>query len=291
MIAHVGTSPRVLLIEDDDILANLLQAKLEQSGCIVDLVKDGEDGLKSLLDAARQKTDVVLLDMVRPSRSGLDILEALHKEHMIPALPVIVVSNSGQPVDIERAKKLGVRDWLVKAEIEPDEILAKVKSVASEMKKEPDRRTEQAAGGSTTPVKTPESEKRQAADTPHPSKTILLIEDDPMISFMLEQKLAAKHYRIAKAVSEPEIDAILEERTVSLILLDILLPDLNGLMILKKVKEDSRYRGIPVVIISNLGQREDIERGLAGGAVDYIIKANTLPDEIVKKVEKLLQPH
>ena len=117
---------------------------------------------------------------------------------------------------------------------------------------------------------------------------MLLVEDDPLIVSMLEQKLAAKGYAVLRALSESEIDMVLEEHDVGLVLLDILLPDLNGLTVLKKIKEDPRYKSIPVLVISNLGQREDIERGLQGGAADYIIKANTYPDEIVERVEKLL---
>ena len=123
----------------------------------------------------------------------------------------------------------------------------------------------------------------------HSAATILFVEDDPLIADMLRQKLAEKQYTILSAVSERDIDAALAEQRVDLILLDILLPDLNGLSILKKVKEDPRYKDIPVLIISNLGQREDIERGMAAGAADYIIKAQTYPSEIVKKVEALLK--
>jgi len=118
---------------------------------------------------------------------------------------------------------------------------------------------------------------------------VLLIEDDPLIEDMLRQKLTQKQYAVLTAVSELEIDAALEDHPIRLILLDILLPDLNGFSILKKVKSDRRYKDIPVLIISNLGQREDIERGMAGGAVGYIVKANTLPDEIVAQVEALLK--
>jgi DNA-binding response OmpR family regulator len=132
---------------------------------------------------------------------------------------------------------------------------------------------------------------RNPEKTPHVKprdKTVLLVEDDPLIVSMLEQKLAAKGYAVSRAMSEPEIDMVLEEHDVDLVLLDIMLPDLNGLTILKKIKEDPRYKSIPVLVISNLGQREDIERGLQGGAADYIVKANTYPDEIVERVEKLL---
>jgi len=136
---------------------------------------------------------------------------------------------------------------------------------------------------------TPHTHKTHPPGAASPAPSVLLIEDDPLIEDMLRQKLTQKQYAVLTAVSELEIDAALEDHPIRLILLDILLPDLNGFSILKKVKSDRRYKDIPVLIISNLGQREDIERGMAGGAVGYIVKANTLPDEIVAQVEALLK--
>ncbi|MDP3735031.1 MAG: response regulator [bacterium] len=266
----------VLLVEDDETLANLLRSKLETHGYLVTVAVDGDAGIASI---RASKPDILLLDVSLPFRNGLQILESLRAEGILPSLPVIIVSNSGQPVDIERAKRLGVRDWLVKAEIEPDDILLKVDRVAKEIMD-----TGKSAVGNgiqQSEVHTP----AHGSSAP----TVLLIEDDLMIADMLRQKLATKQYVVLIATSEPEIDAVLEEHAVRIILLDILLPGLNGLSILKKVKEDPRYKDIQVLIISNLGQREDIERGMAGGAAGYFVKANTYPDEIVTKVDALLK--
>ena len=266
----------ILLVEDDEILSSLLKKKLESRGYAVGVVAEGDAGLRSIQTS---RPDILLLDMLLPFKNGLDILEELHREGILPSLPVIIISNSGQPVDIDRAKKLGVRDWLVKAEIEPADILSRVERVAKEI-------TE--TGISGTGREKTRTEPRAPTQGEH-APTILFVEDDPLIGDMLRQKLAEKQYTILSALSERDIDAALEAQSVDLILLDILLPDLNGFSVLKKVKEDPRYKDIPVLIISNLGQREDIERGMAGGAADYIIKAHTYPSEIVKKVETLLK--
>ena len=76
---------------------------------------------------------------------------------------------------------------------------------------------------------------------------------------------------------------------MDVILLDLVLPDEHGLTLLRELKKSDQFRHIPVLITSNLGQQEEIEQGLKAGAIDYIVKTNTVPGEIFEKVEALLQ--
>ncbi|KKT23464.1 MAG: Two component transcriptional regulator, winged helix family [Candidatus Magasanikbacteria bacterium GW2011_GWA2_43_9] len=73
-----------------------------------------------------------------------------------------------------------------------------------------------------------------------------------------------------------------------LILLDILLPKMDGFAVLKKLKETDAIKDIPVILLTNLGQKDDVEKGLESGAVDYLIKAHFKPSETVAKVKKVL---
>jgi len=73
------------------------------------------------------------------------------------------------------------------------------------------------------------------------------------------------------------------------VLLDLILPGIDGFEVLAQKKDDASISGIPVVILSNLGQKEDIERGLNLGAIDYLIKAHFTPGEIIEKVRNILK--
>jgi len=77
----------------------------------------------------------------------------------------------------------------------------------------------------------------------------------------------------------------IREDKPDLILLDLILPGVDGFEVLSKLKEDPTLASIPVIILSNLGQREDIEKGLKLGAIDYLVKAHFTPNEIVDKVK------
>ena len=76
--------------------------------------------------------------------------------------------------------------------------------------------------------------------------------------------------------------------TVSVVLLDLLLPKVHGFEVLKKLKSNPKTVQIPVVILSNLGDKKDINQGMQLGASDYLIKANFTPDEIIEKVEAII---
>jgi len=72
-----------------------------------------------------------------------------------------------------------------------------------------------------------------------------------------------------------------------LILLDLILPEIDGFKVLERLKQNQSVRNIPVIILSNLGAKEDVEKGMALGAADYLIKAHFTPAEIIEKVSKI----
>jgi len=114
---------KILIIEDEEILLNLLQRRLEREGYDVVLARDGEEGLKMMKEA---EPDLILLDIIMPKKSGFQVMEEMNKDQELKKIPVIIISNSGQPVEIGRAQQLGAKDWLIKTEFDPAEVLKKV---------------------------------------------------------------------------------------------------------------------------------------------------------------------
>jgi two-component system alkaline phosphatase synthesis response regulator PhoP len=118
---------------------------------------------------------------------------------------------------------------------------------------------------------------------------ILIIEDDSFISGLLQRKFAQENYGIFSATNAEAALEMLKKNKINLILLDIILPGTDGIAFLSSIKKTPEHKDIPVIITSNLGQPEEIERGLQAGAIDYIVKANTAPAEIVEKVKSVLK--
>jgi len=115
---------KVLIIEDEEIMIDLLQRKLTQEGYDVSVARDGEEGLEAMREV---KLDLIILDIIMPKMGGFEVMEEMAKDKELKKIPVIVISNSGQPVELNRAQKLGAKDWLIKTEFDIQEVLAKVK--------------------------------------------------------------------------------------------------------------------------------------------------------------------
>lgn len=119
---------KILLVEDEEIIVTLLQRKLTQEGYEVLVARDGEEGLKTMREALQvgKPVNLVLLDIIMPKMGGLEVLEEMTKDKKLKDIPVIIISNSGQPVELDRAQKLGAKDWLIKTEFDPQEVIDKV---------------------------------------------------------------------------------------------------------------------------------------------------------------------
>ena len=114
---------KILLIEDEEIMVDLLQKKLTEEGYDISVARNGEEGLKAV---RKIKPDLVLLDIIMPKIGGFEVMEEMAKDKDLKEIPIIIISNSGQPVELDRARKLGAKDWLVKTEFDPREVLDKV---------------------------------------------------------------------------------------------------------------------------------------------------------------------
>jgi DNA-binding response OmpR family regulator len=118
--------------------------------------------------------------------------------------------------------------------------------------------------------------------------TVLLVEDDNFLIEILVKKFKAAGYKVLHAGNGKDALRKAHDEDIDLIMLDIILPGMNGFETIQKLKDDQTTAGIPVAFLSNLGQKEDIEKGKRLGAVDFIVKANHSLDEIVKRAEKIL---
>ncbi len=115
---------KILIVEDEKIMLNLLKEKLAMEGYDVVTASDGEEGF---LKIKEEFPDLILLDIIMPKMNGFEVMEKVRKNDKLRNIPIIVISNSGQPVEINRIKELGAKDWLIKTEFDPQEVLQKIK--------------------------------------------------------------------------------------------------------------------------------------------------------------------
>jgi CheY-like chemotaxis protein len=137
----------ILLVEDDPAVAGMYRLKLEMEGYRVTVTADGEEGLRV---AREQKPNLIFLDVRLPKMDGMTVLEAMRGDDRTRHIPVLILSNYGEPPLIERGLRLGAREYLLKSETTPSGVAARARTYtkAPEIagkppsKPKPDRRAE-----------------------------------------------------------------------------------------------------------------------------------------------------
>jgi DNA-binding response OmpR family regulator len=117
---------------------------------------------------------------------------------------------------------------------------------------------------------------------------VLLVEDDAFLANIYKTKFEMEGFKVHLAENGEIGLKEAKKKKPDIILLDILLPKMDGFTVLEHLKEDDELKSVPVILLTNLGQKDDVEKGLALGAADYLIKAHFKPSETVDKVKKVL---
>jgi CheY-like chemotaxis protein len=297
---------KILIVEDDAVLRDVLKEKLLQKGYEVSTVGDGELAMQAIV---KDKPDLMLLDILMPRKGGMEVMEEMHNDPVLSTIPVIVISNSGQPVEIRRAKELGAREFLIKAVFDPKEVIEKVKKVLGGGE---DGVEMSHVDGSTASfvenddssdeiIQVVELDEEEVKETTSQNKTIttdaskrggmrkiLIVEDDKFLRELFVRKMFNAGFDVDSAVDADQAFSVLANKKPEIILLDLILPGLDGFGILGKLKADANLKDIPVIVISNLGQKEEMDRAMGLGAVDFLIKANYTLDEIINRILTIL---
>ena len=111
---------KILLVEDDPFLSSLLKNRLTKEGVEVTHAKDGEEALLSLKD---NKPDLILLDLILPKKSGFEVMEGMRQDPQLQNAPIIIISNLGQPEDIQKGQELGAVEYFIKAKTSIEDLV------------------------------------------------------------------------------------------------------------------------------------------------------------------------
>ena len=258
----MNSTKLILIAVSDAYLSQSLSEAIKAKGMRSVIVEDGDSALSHMKD---MHPDLLVSDIVLPGMDGYDLLAAKSLDKDITKIPVIVVSNMGLPVDMKRLPSVGIREYFIKTHIDPNEVVAKICEILN-------FNTGDAGSG------------RSAKTT-----KILWVEDDRFLSDILSKKFISLGYNLIKADNGSQALKILETETPDVIILDLVMPDLNGFDVLQKVKMQEKFKSTPVIILSNLSSSTDIEKSKKLGAIGFIVKAAVSLDEIVEQVEKVLE--
>lgn len=265
---------KILIIEDEQSLVDLLVTKLKKEGYEVSFSYNGEEGYDLI---GQFNPDLILLDIVMPKLDGYGVLEKMQRNNV--KVPVIIISNSGQPVEIEKTKKLGAVDHLIKTEFSPEDVLGKIEKYMAR-KESGDESPEEVS------LKVNKDESSRDLGV-----TVLLVEDDSFLRDICSKKLAKEGFTVHEAIDGSQALEGVVKIKPDIVLLDIILPAIDGFQILNEIRgnADKKVAKVPVIMLSNLGQEDDIKKALDAGANDYMVKAHFTTEEIVGKIKKILE--
>lgn len=268
---------KILIIEDNDIFKNMLVQKLEEGGYST-IVAEGN---VSFEEVKKIKPDLLLVDIVSSNGKRANLIKQLKQGSKPLTIPIIAIAKLEGSVVVDYARELGVKDAIDKVIFDPKDMLEKVKKALKTSK-------EKAMPVSAT------SDPKTATDVSKSEGTgkkgkILLVEDDAFMRELFARGLRDAGFTVNDVPDAETGLEMLPKKMPEVILLDLLLPGKSGFDFLEEIKQDKSYRHIPVIVVSNLGSKGDIDRAIDLGAADFLVKANSTIDEIISKSEKFIE--
>jgi DNA-binding response OmpR family regulator len=266
MPTSVTKKEKVLIIEGNTALGERMANALRADGFIVFLIKDGAEGLKAIYDSMPQ---LIIIDLVLPNVDGYDILAKKASDTMLSKIPVYILSTQGEPINMRRVPENSVTQFIVSLDPDPSDLISRINTYFGH--------------GTTAPSKG----ANQAEATPTKGKKILWVEDDKLIGSILAKKFISSGFDLTHMANGEGAFAYLKDNIPDIIILDLMLPGMDGFEILQKIRMDERLKKVPAMILSNLSKPGDFEKAKMLGANKFMVKAASSLDQIIEEVRKL----
>lgn len=248
---------KVLVVDDDPRNLKLISVRLRADGYEV---LTADSGAKAIEIVRATRPDVILLDIMMPEMDGYEVTRRLKKDFDTQSIPIVLITALHAVKDRVKGLNAGADDFLTKP-IDTNELLARVRSLARTSALENELR-----------LRTRIEKQFVSPAVTTDKKSILLIEDDHKMVGLIKDMLSGAGYAPVGANSGREGLDLLETTIPALIILDLLLPDMDGFELLKQLKHREGTKDIPILIVSCLNESSNKIKGLDLGADDYLIK-------------------
>lgn len=260
----MDTTPKkekILIIEADTNFADRIVEALKKEGYQTFLQKDGTEGMKAIYDLMPH---LILVDITLPGTDGYAILEQKSAENLLASIPTFLLSTQGVPINMQRIPQGSVKEFILDLHADTGEIVKRINTVFG-------------YADLGTSMTAPSGDK----------KKIVWVEDDKLIGTILAKKLIASGFDLFHAKNGDEAFTALNTTMPDAIVLDLLIPGMNGFEVLQKIKTIDKLKHVPVMILSNLNKQSDIERARLLGAQKFLVKAAASLDQIVAEIREL----
>ena len=256
-------SEKIVIIESASVFGQQISDDLKREGYKnIFLFKTGEEGLKGIYD---QLPHLILLDIALPDIDGYQILEKKQSEPLLIKIPVFLLSMQGVAINMRNIPPNCVSEIIISLNAKTSDIIQKVNDFF---------------GYGSSKIA---SESKQINE----KKKLLWIEDDRLIGTILSKKLVSSGFDLVHVRDGESAITSLSTRVPDVIIVDLILPGLNGFEILEKIKNDENLRKIPSMVLSNLSKISDIDRAKSLGIKKFLVKASTSLDQVIVEIKDL----
>ena len=254
----------ILIVDDDPLNLKLLDAQLVSFQYDTILA---EDGYTAVEKAKTELPDLILLDIMMPGLDGYEVTERLKENPNTKDIPIILITALEDPEDKVKGLECGADEFLNKP-VNTAELKARVKSLLRLRLYKDQLKSRKQSQQMLTETKDIEDQSEKRVNLP----TILLVEDDEKDVRLIQNYLQGETYRMTVANSGEEALSFVLRQKIDLILLDILLPNMDGFEVVSRLKESETAKNIQIVAITNLQDIQSKIKGIELGADDYLIK-------------------
>jgi CheY-like chemotaxis protein len=264
---------RILIVEDSEAATIQLRFALDSEGISVDAVSGGRHALDYL---KTHVPDGIILDLMMPEVDGFAVLQAVRNCKLTEKVPVMIMTaKTLSPGEYDRLRELDVSHLLQKGDVDQQELLRRVYEMLGVVRLFKDEEAPRA----TRPAAVPGLRQGDGS--------LLVVEDNPD-NLAIIRAVLSDSYRIIEALDGEAGVAAARSGSPSLILLDMQLPRMDGMEVLRRLQDESSTAGIPVVALTASAMSGDRERFLEAGCVDYLSKPYQVSD-LVAVVERYLE--
>lgn len=264
---------KILLVEDDEFIADIYKKKFESSGFEVLNITNGKSVLKAVAD---QHFDLILLDLVIPEMSGLEVLKELRGPQYPADLRIVIFSNLSNTEDREQAVKLGADGFISKTEFSPSQVVDEVNRYLHQFGEQDKNENRRLAS---------DTESNPDMGSQMEQKRILFIEDEEVFVDMFGKKLVDEGYEVLiENDGAKGLERAIREDRLDLIITDAMLPGMNGKDIVEGIRSNSKTAGIPIFVISASVDDEDMRDMLSAGATRTYLKTKIVPSQLASEV-------
>jgi DNA-binding response OmpR family regulator len=263
--------PKVLLVEDDPMIAEIYIKKMQAADLEVINAKTGKEALKAV---ENDKFDLMLLDMVIPELSGMEVLKEIkHSGNYDKNLRIVIFSNLNETDTQKEALENGADGFIGKTQYTPTEMVAEVQRLINEFAEQDKNKKRLNDGGGAC----------------QNGKRILFIEDEEIFLEMFGKKLEDDGYCLTYANNGAWGVKEALENNYDLIVTDMVMPAMGGMEIVSKLKQDDKTKDVPIIVISASVSEEDENAVKELGIEDFFLKTRIVPSDLARKVGEIIK--